>query len=258
MDVSVAGKVALVTGGSRGIGLATALELARSGAGGVVITSRKPENIETARSELVRAGVEEERVLAFPARADDEEAADQAVKATVERFGACDILVNNAGTNPAAGGLMEVDLGALDKTWAVNLRAPLLWARAAFNAWMGDNGGVIVNVASVAGLRPSPMMGAYNISKAGLIHMTRQLAHELAPGIRVNAVAPGVVKTRLAGALLVDEDATARMHPLGRVGEPEDVARLIVFLASDASSWMTGTTVPVDGGVVGAASSGIS
>jgi NAD(P)-dependent dehydrogenase (short-subunit alcohol dehydrogenase family) len=258
MDVSVAGKVALVTGGSRGIGLATALELARSGAEGVVITSRKPENIETARSELVRAGVEEERVLAFPARADDEEAADQAVKATVERFGACDILVNNAGTNPAAGGLMEVDLGALDKTWAVNLRAPLLWARAAFNAWMGDNGGVIVNVASVAGLRPSPMMGAYNISKAGLIHMTRQLAHELAPGIRVNAVAPGVVKTRLAGALLVDEDATARMHPLGRVGEPEDVARLIVFLASDASSWMTGTTVPVDGGVVGAASSGIS
>ena len=258
MDVSVAGKVALVTGGSRGIGLATALELARSGAEGVVITSRKPENIETARSELVRAGVEEERVLAFPARADDEEAADQAVKATVERFGACDILVNNAGTNPAAGGLMEVDLGALDKTWAVNLRAPLLWARAAFNAWMGDNGGAIVNVASVAGLRPSPMMGAYNISKAGLIHMTRQLAHELAPGIRVNAVAPGVVKTRLAGALLVDEDATARMHPLGRVGEPEDVARLIVFLASDASSWMTGTTVPVDGGVVGAASSGIS
>ncbi|HUF14263.1 MAG TPA: SDR family oxidoreductase [Acidimicrobiia bacterium] len=258
MDVSVAGKVALVTGGSRGIGLATALELARSGAEGVVITSRKPENIETARSELVRAGVEEERVLAFPARADDEEAADQAVKATVDRFGACDILVNNAGTNPAAGGLMEVDLGALDKTWAVNLRAPLLWARAAFNAWMGDNGGVIVNVASVAGLRPSPMMGAYNISKAGLIHMTRQLAHELAPGIRVNAVAPGVVKTRLAGALLVDEDATARMHPLGRVGEPEDVARLIVFLASDVSSWMTGTTVPVDGGVVGAASSGIS
>jgi len=258
MDVSVAGKVALVTGGSRGIGLATALELARSGAEGVVITSRKPENIETARSELLRAGVEEERVLAFPARADDEEAADQAVKATVDRFGACDILVNNAGTNPAAGGLMEVDLGALDKTWAVNLRAPLLWARAAFNAWMGDNGGVIVNVASVAGLRPSPMMGAYNISKAGLIHMSRQLAHELAPGIRVNAVAPGVVKTRLAGALLVDEDATARMHPLGRVGEPEDVARLIVFLASDASGWMTGTTVPVDGGVVGAASSGIS
>jgi NAD(P)-dependent dehydrogenase (short-subunit alcohol dehydrogenase family) len=101
-------------------------------------------------------------------------------------------------------------------------------------------------------------MGAYNISKAGLVHMTRQLALELAPGIRVNAVAPAVVKTRLAGLLLEDEAVTAALHPLGRVGEPEDVARLIVFLASDASSWMTGTVIPVDGGVTGAASSGIS
>jgi NAD(P)-dependent dehydrogenase (short-subunit alcohol dehydrogenase family) len=101
-------------------------------------------------------------------------------------------------------------------------------------------------------------MGAYNISKAGLVHMTRQLALELAPGIRVNAVAPAVVKTRLAGALLEDEAATAALHPLGRVGEPEDVARLIVFLASEASGWMTGTVVPIDGGVTGAGSSGIS
>jgi NAD(P)-dependent dehydrogenase (short-subunit alcohol dehydrogenase family) len=123
---------------------------------------------------------------------------------------------------------------------------------------MARNGGSVVNVASVAGLRPSPLMGAYNISKAGLIHMTRQLAHELAPGIRVNAVAPGVVRTRLAGMLLEDEDMTARIHPLGRVGEPDEVARLIVYLASDAASWMTGTVVPIDGGVVGAASSGIS
>jgi len=258
MDVSIEGKVALVTGGSRGIGLATALLLARSGAKGVVITSRKPENIEAAKQEMVDQGIDPEMVLALAARADDEEAADSAVVATVERFGACDILVNNAGTNPAAGNLMEVDLGALDKTWQVNMRAPLLWVRAAHLRWMEQNGGVIVNVASVAGLRPSALMGAYNISKAGLIHMTRQLALELAPKIRVNAVAPAVVKTRLAGALLTDEAATARMHPLGRVGEPEDVARLIVFLASDMSSWMTGTTVPIDGGVVGAGSSGIS
>lgn len=258
MDVSVDGKVALVTGGSRGIGQATALELLRSGAAGVAITSRKQESVDESKTEMVDSGADPDRILALAARADDEEAANAAVEATIDAFGSCNILVNNAGTNPAAGNLMEVDLGALDKTWAVNLRAPLLWVRSAYFGWMEDNGGSVVNVASVAGLRPSPFMGAYNISKAGLIHMTRQLALELAPKVRVNAVAPAVVKTRLAGALLVDEAATARMHPLGRVGEPEDIAQMIVFLASDASSWMTGTTVAVDGGVVGAGSSGIS
>lgn len=258
MKVSAEGKVALVTGASRGIGYATALELARSEAAGVTITSRKSETIEAAAEELANAGIEPHRVLALANRADDEESADEAVAATVERFGSLDILVNNAGTNPAAGSLMDVDLGALDKTWAVNMRAPLLWARAAYRAWMEEHGGSIVNVASVAGLRPSPIMGAYNISKAGLIHLTRQLAHELAPKVRVNAVAPAVVRTRLAGMLLENEEHTARMHPLGRVGEPEDVARMIVYLASDASSWMTGAIVPVDGGVTGATSSGIS
>jgi NAD(P)-dependent dehydrogenase (short-subunit alcohol dehydrogenase family) len=247
-----------VTGGSRGIGQAVALEFARSGAKGVAITSRKQENVDQSRDELIDAGVNGDLIVALEARADDEDAAHEAVTATVAAFGACDILVNNAGTNPAFGHLMEVDLAALDKTWSVNMRAPLLWVRAAYDVWMGENGGSIVNVASVAGLRPSPFMGAYNISKAGLVHLTRQLALELAPGIRVNAVAPAVVKTRLAGALLEDEKATAAMHPLGRVGEPEDVARLIVFLGSDASSWMTGTIVPVDGGVTGAGSSGIT
>jgi NAD(P)-dependent dehydrogenase (short-subunit alcohol dehydrogenase family) len=258
MDVSVEGKVAVVTGASRGIGQETALELLRSGARGVVITSRKQENVDQSKHEMVEAGADADRVLALAARADDEEAADGSAAAAVETFGSCDILINNAGTNPAFGNLMEVDLGALDKTWAVNMRAPLLWMRAAHGAWMADHGGSVVNVASVAGLRPSPFMGAYNISKAGLVHLTRQLALELAPDVRVNAVAPAVVKTRLAGALLEDEAATASLHPLGRVGEPGDVARLIVFLASDASKWMTGAIVPIDGGVLGAGSSGIS
>jgi NAD(P)-dependent dehydrogenase (short-subunit alcohol dehydrogenase family) len=258
MEVSVTGKVVIVTGASRGIGQETALEFARSGAEGVTITSRKPENIEAAAAGLIEAGVPADRLLALPARADSEESADETVAATIERFGSCDILVNNAGTNPSAGALMEVDLGASDKTWAVNLRAPLLWVRAAYGGWMGKNGGSVVNVSSVGGLRPSPITGSYNISKAGLVHMTRQLAYELAPSIRVNAVAPGVVKTRLSEMLWQDEPAAARMHPLGRLGTPEDVAAAIVFLASDAAGWITGVTLPVDGGLTEASSSGIA
>ena len=259
MLISVLGKVALVTGASRGIGQATALELAMSGAEGVVMTSRKIENLEQSQAELIAAGAPADRLHVIAARADSEEDAKTAVAGTIERFGACDILVNNAGTNPAAGPLVSVDLGALDKTWAVNQRGPLVWSREAVLQWMGDQGGAIVNVASVGGIRPAPVLGAYNISKAALIHMTYQLASELAPRIRVNAVAPGVVKTRLSGALWQGiEDQAAAGHPLGRLGEPEDIARAIVFLASEASSWITGVVLPVDGGVLGAASTPIS
>lgn len=256
MKVNVEGKVALVTGASRGIGLATAIELGNSGAAGVVITSRRPENIEAAAEAMVAAGVDIDSILPIAARADSDDDAERTVAETIDRFGSLDILVNNAGTNPSGGSIMQVDMGAVDKTWAVNQRAPLVWARLAHRAWMERHGGSIVNVASVGGIRPAALLGAYNIGKAALIHMTHQLAFELAPKVRVNAVAPGIVKTRLSEMLwTTDESAAAAVHPLGRLGEPEDVARAITYLCSDQASWITGVVLPVDGGVTGASGS---
>lgn len=248
MEVRVDGKVALVTGASRGIGEAIAVELLASGATGVTITSRREPNITAAAARL-----DDDRVLAVVARADSETDANDTVRQTTERFGSLDILVNNAGTNPAAGNLADVDLGAVGKTWEVNQLGPLLWARAAWNQAMSQHGGAIVNIASVGGMRVGPVIGAYNISKAAVIHMTYQLAHEMAPGVRVNAVAPSVVRTRLAAALWEGvEEHTARAHPLHRIGEPEDIARAVVFLTSAAASWITGVVLPVDGGITGA------
>ncbi len=253
MHSGIAGKVAVITGASRGIGLAVAAELLDRGASGVTITSRKPENLEEAVSSLVGEGRDSERIMAAAARADHDDHADRAIRETIERFGSCDILVNNAGTNPGGGDLMTASMGAVDKTWAVNQRAPLVWTRVAWSQWMRRHGGCVVNVASIGGVRPTPFLGAYNISKAAMIYMTNQLAMELAPGVRVNAVAPAVIKTRLSALLWEsDPEGVARRHPMQRLGEPEDVARSVAFLCSDDASWITGVTLPVDGGVLGA------
>jgi 3-oxoacyl-[acyl-carrier protein] reductase len=249
MDFRVDNKVALVTGASRGIGHGIAAELLAAGARGVVITSRKPENLETAAAELGHS----DRVLAVAGKADDDAHAAEAVAAAIETFGGLDILVNNAATNPVGGSLIEVDMKAVDKIWAVNQRGPLVFSREAWAQWMQVNGGSIVNVASVGGLQPGPLLGAYNVSKAALIFMTRQLAFELAPTVRVNAIAPGIVKTRFSKALWEsNEESAAGLHPLGRLGEIDDVTGAVVYLCSEAAAWITGVTLPIDGGVIGA------
>jgi NAD(P)-dependent dehydrogenase (short-subunit alcohol dehydrogenase family) len=241
MEISLDGKVALVTGASKGIGKAIAATLASSGAK-VMLVSRKLEGLQAAAAEI---GGDTE---VYAANTGDLDAAEACVSATIERFGGLDILVNNAATNPYFGATLGVDPGRFDKTFQVNLRGPLFWCQAAWEAAMKDKPGVMVNVASVGGLRAEGGLGVYNLTKAALIHLTRQLASELGP-TRVVGVAPGLVQTDFA-AFLVDNfgDRLAAQMPLKRLGEPQDIANLVTFLASDAASWITGETYVIDGG----------
>ncbi|HKY17188.1 MAG TPA: SDR family oxidoreductase [Microthrixaceae bacterium] len=244
MDLSLDGRVALVTGASKGIGRAIATAFAEAGAM-VMISSRKQDALEEARATMpaeVRADVE-----VFAANAGNLESAAACVHATIERFGGLDILVNNAATNPYMGPTIDIDPSRFDKTTEVNMRAPLFWSQHAWHARMEDHGGSILNIASIGGLSVETSIGNYNVTKAALIHQTRTLAKELGPSVRVNAIAPGLVKTDMARALWErNEAAVAAAVPLARLGEPEDIANAAVFLSSDAASWITGVTLVVD------------
>jgi NAD(P)-dependent dehydrogenase (short-subunit alcohol dehydrogenase family) len=238
-------RAAIVTGASRGIGLGIAAELVRQGAR-VCVTARGREALDAAVAELGGPEV----AIAVAGKADDAGHQEEAVASTIEAFGRLDMLVNNAGINPVYGPLADIDAAAAAKILAVNVLAPLAWTRRARDAWMGEHGGSIVNVASVAGLRASPGLGMYGISKAALIRMTVELAVELGPRIRVNAVAPAVVKTKFATVLYEGkEEQVSAAYPLKRLGVPEDIAGAVVFLLSDQASWITGQTLVLDGGV---------
>jgi NAD(P)-dependent dehydrogenase (short-subunit alcohol dehydrogenase family) len=238
-------RVAIVTGASRGIGLGVAAELVRQGAR-VCVTARGQEALDAAVAELGGPDV----AIGVPGKSDDAGHQAEAVARTIEAFGSLDMLVNNTGINPVYGPIADIDPVAAAKILAVNVLAPLAWTRRARDAWMGEHGGSIVNVASIAGLRPSPGIGMYGISKAALIRLTTELAVELGPRIRVNAVAPAIVKTKFATVLYEGrEEQVAAAYPLRRLGVPEDIAGVVAFLLSDQASWITGQTLVLDGGV---------
>lgn len=210
-----------------------------------MLSSRKQDALDEAA-----AGMDGE-VATFAANAGDPDQAAACVAATVERFGRVDVLVNNAATNPYMGPAIDIDLARYDKTFQVNLRGPLVWTQLAHRASMAEHGGSVVNIASIGGLAVEPSIGIYNTTKAAIIYLTRTLAAELGPGVRVNAIAPGLVKTDMARALWEPhEEALARRLPTGRLGVPEDIAGAALFLASDLASWVTGHTLVVDGGAL--------
>ncbi|WP_280452671.1 SDR family oxidoreductase [Nocardia cyriacigeorgica] len=240
-----AGKTAIVTGASRGIGLGIAQRLVDDGAK-VVITARKQDALDAAVEQLGGA----EHALGVAGRADDAAHQEDTVARAIATFGSADLLVNNTGINPVYGPMIDIDMAAARKIIEVNCLAALSWTQQVHKAWMAEHGGAVVNVSSVAGIRPAPGIGFYGASKAMLTYITQELAVELGPGLRINAVAPAVVKTKFATALYEGrEQELAETYPLKRLGVPEDIAGAVAFLLSDDAAWVTGQLLVLDGGV---------
>ncbi|KAA1418108.1 SDR family oxidoreductase [Mumia zhuanghuii] len=240
-----AGRTAIITGASRGIGLGVAERIVAEG-GRVCITARNDEALQEA---VVHLGGPEV-ALGISGKADDAAHQDAVIAQTLEAFGSIDHLVNNTGINPAYGRMIDLDLAAAQKMFAVNVLSALAWTQKVYGAWMGEHGGTVVNVASVAGIKPAPGIGFYGATKAMLIHVTEELAVELGPDVRVNSVAPAVVKTKFAGALYEGrEEEVASQYPMKRLGVPEDIGSVVAFLLSHESGWLTGQNIVVDGGL---------
>ena len=251
ISFSLQGKTALITGGSRGIGKATAIGFARAGAD-VAIASRKLPDLESVASEIRSLG---RRALAVAAHVGRLEEIDNLVKTVTREFGRIDILVNNAGTSPAMAGMLDLEERLWDSIMNLNLKGLVFLSQAVARVMKEHGGGSIINVSSVAGFRHEPNVGVYAISKAGVIMATKVMAEEWAKyGIRVNAVAPGHIHTRLGDSIFEVvpsyKDEYLKRVPMGRIGEPEEVVGAMIYLASDASSYVTGITIVVDGGVL--------
>ena len=242
------GKVAIVTGASKGIGAAIAHGLAEFGAR-VVVSSRKLAEVERAADAIRQAGGD---AFAVAAHMGDRAAIRVLVEQTVKRYGGVDIVVNNAATNPVSGPLLQIDDAAFDKVIAVNLKGPLELCKQAHPYLKASGAGSIINISSVGALRPRPGLGVYNLSKSALINLSQVLAQELCEdGIRVNVICPGLVQTKLSESLWKNEEVLQqflRSVPLRRMAQPEEMAGLAVYLASRASSYCTGAVFTVDGG----------
>jgi len=242
------GKVAIVTGASRGIGASIAHALAESGAH-VVVSSRKLPAVEQVAREIEAAGG---RAHAVECHVGDDVALQRLVDETVATFGGVDILVNNAATNPVFGGLTETDGAAFTKIMDVNVRAPFELSKRVLPHMEKRGGGSLIHISSIGGISPEPMLGIYSVSKAALLSLTRVMAKEWgAYGVRANAICPGLVKTKFSRAIWENEDLAREVvasQPIARMAEPDEIAPLALFLASPASSYVTGAVYTIDGG----------
>jgi len=246
----LSGKVALVTGASKGIGAAMARGLAEFGAS-VVVSSRKQQAVDTVAESLKSDGMEAAGIAANVGKLED---IHHLVDQTVDLYGGLDIVINNAAANPVFGPIQNTDQGAFDKIIDVNLKGPFELCKKAYPLLKQRGGGSIIHISSIGGITPEPGIGIYSVSKAAIINLTQAMAQDWgADNIRVNAICPGLIKTRFSEALWGDEDILKRFLtkiPLNRPGEPEDIAGLAVFLASDASAYCTGSVYMMDGGYI--------